>query len=70
MLVEPTYDFATDINEYGFGGIILEGKWGVVTSNGEVLKQPQFTLETYYLPIFIGEYLLEVSDTYHCLELN
>ncbi len=70
VLVEPTYDFATDINEYGFGGIILEGKWGVVTSNGEVLKQPQFTLETYYLPIFIGEYLLEVSDTYHCLELN
>lgn len=70
VLVEPTYDFATDINEYGFGGITLEGKWGVVTSNGEVLKQPQFTLETYYLPIFIGEYLLEVSDTYHCLELN
>ena len=70
VVIEPTYDFATDVDKYGFSGIILNGKWGVVNSNGEVIKQPQFELETYYLPIFIGEYLLEVSDTYHCLELN
>ena len=70
VILEPIYDFATDTDEYGFSGIVLDGKWGVVNSKGEVIKQPQFTLETYYLPIFVGEYLLEVSDTYHCLELN
>ena len=70
IIVEPNYDFATDLDEYGFSGIVLDGKWGVVNSKGEVIKQPQFELETYYLPIFIGEYLLEVSDTYHCLELK
>ena len=70
IIIEPSYDFATDIDEYGFSGIILDGKWGIINSKGEIVKQPQFELETYYLPIFIGEYLLEISDTYHCLELN
>lgn len=70
VIIEPKYDFATDIDEYGFAGIVLDGKWGVVNSKGKVVKEPTFTLETYYLPIFIGEYLLEVSDTYHCLELK
>ena len=70
IVVEPKYNFATDLNEYGFGGIILDGKWGVINSKGKVIKEPTFTLDTYYLPIFVGEYLLKVSDTYHCLELN
>ena len=70
VVVEPIYDFATDINEYGFAGIVSNGKWGVINSKGEVVKEPIFSLDTYYLPKFIGEYLLEISDTYHCLELN
>ncbi|MBR1539847.1 MAG: WG repeat-containing protein [Clostridia bacterium] len=70
VVVEPIYDFAIDINEYGFGGIILNGNWGIIDSKGKVVKTPTFTLDTYYLPIFIGQYMLEVSDTYHCLELN
>lgn len=70
VIVEPKYDFATDIDEYGFSGIVLEGQWGVINAKGEIVKQPTFTLDTYYLPTFVGEYLLEVSDTYHCLELN
>ena len=70
ITVEPIYDFATDVNEYGFCGIILDGKWGVIDSKGNIIKDPTFTLDTYYLPIFVGEYLLEVSDTYHCLELE
>ena len=70
VIVEPIYDFSTDVDKYGFGGIVLNGKWGVINSKGEVIKEPSFTLDTYYLPTFIGEYLLEISDTYHCLELN
>ena len=70
IVVEPIYDFAIDINEYGFGGIILDGKWGVIDSKGNIIKEPTFNLDNYYLPTFIGEYLLEISDTYHCLELD
>lgn len=70
IVLEAQYDFATDLNEYGFAGILLEGEWGVVNSNGEVIKQPSFVIDTYYLPTFVGEYLLEISDTYHCLELQ
>ena len=70
VVVEPIYDFTTDMDEYGFGGVILEGKWGVINSKGKIIKEPEFTLNTYYLPTFVGEYLLEVSDTYHCLELK
>lgn len=70
IVVEPTYDLALDMNEYGFGGIVLDGKWGVIDSKGEIVKIPIFDLNTYYFPTFVGEYLLEVSDTYHCLELE
>ena len=70
VVVEPTYDFTTDMDKYGFGGIAQDGKWGIINAKGKIIKEPKFTLDTYYLPIFVGEYLLEVSDTYHCLELK
>ena len=68
IIIEPK--FATDINEYGFSGIVSDDKWGVVNYKGEIVKQPEIILNTYNLPIFIGEYLLEISDTYHCLEIK
>ena len=70
VVVEPTYDLATDMNEYGFGGIVLDGKWGIINKAGEIIKIPVFTLNTYYFPKFVGEYMLEIADTYHCLELE
>ena len=70
IIISPVYDLATDLDEFGFAGILLDEQWGVVNSKGEVIKQPTFNLEIYYLPTFVGEYLLEVSSTYHCLELD
>lgn len=70
VVIEPTYDFTTDMDEYGFGGMIQDGKWGIINAKGKIIKAPEFILDTYYFPIFVGEYLLEVSDTYHCLELK
>ncbi len=70
VVLEPKYDLATDLNEFGFAGIMQDGQWGVVDSNGDVLRQPTFEIDTYYLPTFVGEDLLELSDTYHCLELE
>lgn len=70
IIVDAIYDFTTDVDKYGFAGIVLDDKWGIIDSNGKIIKEPSFTLENYYLPTFIGEYLLEISDTYHCLELE
>lgn len=70
IIIGPIYDFAIDINKYGFGGIVLDGKWGIVNSKGEIIRKTEIALDTYYFPMFVGEYLLEVSDTYHCLELE
>ncbi|MCI8309018.1 MAG: WG repeat-containing protein [Clostridia bacterium] len=70
IVLEAKYDLATDTGEYGFSGIVLDGEWGIVNSEGEIVKIPAFTLDTYYLPTFIGEYLLEITESYHCLELE
>lgn len=70
IIVEPIYDFTTDLNEYGFGGVILDEKWGVINNKGKIIKEPSLNIDTHYLPKFVGEYLLEISDTYHCLEIK
>jgi len=49
------YEKVTEINKYGFAGIKQNGKWGVVNSQGEVIVEPKYELNTNE-PIFIGEY--------------
>ena len=68
--IEATYDFVTELNEYGFAGIFKDGKWGVIDEEGNIIEEAIHELETYYLPSFIGKYKLELTDTYHCLELD
>lgn len=70
IIIEAKYDFATELNEYGFAGIVKNGEWGVINENGNVVTEPIYEIDTYYLPEFIGIYLLELTDTYHCLELE
>lgn len=70
IVVNAEYDFATELNEYGFAGILKDGKWGVINSEGEVIAECTYEIETYYLPSFIGKYMLELTNSYHCLELN
>ena len=65
------YDYATDLNSYGFAGIRDNGKWGMVDSSGKVIEEPNYIIENdSYLPIFIGKYMLEITSTYHCIELD
>ena len=72
--IEASYDFATELNEYGFAAIKDNGKWGVVNSKGEVVVEPSYELETYYLPQFIGKYLIEeageAGSEKHCIEVK
>ena len=72
--IEATYDFASEPNEYGFAAIRKNGKWGVVNSKAEVVVEPSYELETYYLPQFIGKYLIEAAgeagSEKHCIEVK
>lgn len=68
--IECIYDMVTEINEYGFAGIKKDGKWGVINDKGEIIAEPQYEIETYYFPEFIGNTYLEQTDTIHCIKLQ
>ena len=55
-VVEAKYDKVTEFNEYGFAGVKLDGKWGVVNSKGEEVLAPTYTLNEDTEPFFIGKY--------------
>lgn len=71
IVIEAMYDYATDLNSYGFAGIRDNGKWGMVDSSGKVIEEPNYVIENdSYIPIFVGKYMLEITSTYHCIELD
>lgn len=69
-VVNPEYDFVTELNEYGFAGILKDGKWGIIDANGKKVVDCEYEIETYYLPDFVGKYLLELTNIYYCREIN
>ena len=38
--IQYTYDMVTELNEYGYAGIKLNGKWGVINSEGKIIQEP------------------------------
>lgn len=55
VIVSPTYDEVTEVNEYGFAGVKKNGKWGVINDNGEIVLEPTYTSDI-ISPVFIGRY--------------
>ena len=55
-VVEAKYDKVTEFNEYGFAGVRLDGKWGVINSAGEEVLAPIYMLNEETEPYFIGSY--------------
>ena len=53
--VQNEYDMVTELNEYGFAGIKKDGKWGVINSNGEIVQEPIYEIDS-ISPTFIGIY--------------
>ena len=53
--LQDNYEMITDFNEYGFAGIKVKGKWGVINQNGEVVQGPTYELD-WYQPSFLGRY--------------
>ena len=70
VVVDCRYDLVTELNQYGFAGIYQEGKWGVIDASGKVVVVPSFEIDTYYLPSFMGEYLLQEQYGAQCIELS
>lgn len=68
--VSCKYDMVTEINEYGFAGVMQDNRWGVIDSEGNVIVVPTYEIEYYYFPDFVGKYLLNQSETIHCVELE
>lgn len=55
-IINCEYDYVTEFNSYGFAGIKLDGKWGVINKEGKVLLEPKYQIEDGIIPNFIGEY--------------
>ena len=70
IVVNCEYDIVSELNEYGFSAIKKDNKWGVVNSKGEIVLDASHEIETYYFPIFVGKYLLEYTETKHCIEVK
>ena len=56
IVIPNIYDKATEFNKYGYAGINLGGKWGVIDENGKVIIEPKYKINQIREPIFIGEY--------------
>ena len=70
VVVDCRYDLVTELNQYGFAGIYQEGKWGVIDASGKVVVVPSYEIDTYYLPSFMGKYLLQEQYGAQCIELS
>ena len=53
----------TDFNKYGFAGVKLNGKWGVIEqANNQIIQEPTYELD-WEQPSFIGKYY-RINDWY------
>ena len=58
VVVEYMYDDATEQNEYGFAAVKKDGKWGAINNKGEVVQEPTYNLDDYFVIDFIGKWHL------------
>ena len=58
VVVNYNYDDATEQNEKGYAGIKLNGKWGAVDKDGNIVVEPTLNLDNNVLIDFIGEWHL------------
>lgn len=54
--VECKYDRVTEFNEFGYAGILLNGKWGVIDSDMNIVLEPTYEIKSTNIPSFLGKY--------------
>lgn len=73
-IINFEYDFANEINEYGYGSIKKDGKWGAINSEGKIIVEPKYELNEKYGKVdFIGEFLKVnsgFSNVYYTKEIS
>ena len=67
VVVNYTYDDATEQNASGYAAVKLNGKWGAVDENGKVVVEPSVNLDNNALIDFIGEWHLgaDINTMYY-----
>ena len=58
LVVDYSYDDATEQNIYGYAGIKKDGKWGSIDKDGKIVQEPTYELEQYLKIDFIGRWHL------------
>lgn len=56
IVVPAKYDFAANLNKYGYGAVRIDNRWMSVDSNGQVLEGLEYELDTQFPPIFFKQY--------------
>ena len=70
LKIDYKYDRVTELNEYGFAGVVKDGLWGVIDEEGKEIVLPEYKLDVYYAPSFIGKYLVEEDEVLYCSEVT
>ena len=67
VVVNYTYDDATEQNASGYAAVKLNGKWGAVDKDGKVVVEPTLNLDNNALIDFIGEWHLgaDINTMYY-----
>ena len=58
VVIDYTYDDATEQNIYGYSGIKKDGKWGSIDNKGNIVQEPTYNLDDYLKIDFIGKWHL------------
>lgn len=68
VVVDYTYDDATEQNKFGYVAVQKNGKWGSIDSEGQVVIKPTYELENNIIINFIGKWHLgeDINMNYYC----
>lgn len=65
VLVDYTFDDATEQNKYGYSAVKKDGKWGVIDKIGKIILEPTVNLDNSIFVQFIGQWHLDDSGIYY-----
>ena len=68
VVVDYTYDDATEQNEYGYASVKKNGVWGSIDKEGKIVIEPTYNLDDYLRVDFIGKWHLgqDLNMNYYC----
>ena len=68
VVVDYTYDDATEINKYGFAAVKKDGLWGAIDKDGNIVIEPKYNLDENLKIDFIGKWHLgmDLNMNYYC----